>query len=302
MKNLLIKIAMAVGVTAAIYVIALLTTGDNFWCFKGADECAIDQIVYYRNVRDQQIKEENDRHAKQVATINAYYNDQKINPLKLTLSAGAVIKEAKEGDKRNIPQEFFTLKSSLVPIAHADEYRGDGWIKDVEIKDQDSITKDQGSTKQLRYQALLTSVGSPYANVDIEASCERAGVEQAQCDILIGIANSESNSGTNFVCTGKSREEAISLGQSYYYNPVGIKDLRPVTERERNHPDSNGCYLRRFSSWNEFWSFYPAHMKQAYFDKGALTAPQISKCYVRGDCRVVKPSLVYRVESFINKI
>lgn len=291
---------MAVGVTAAIYVIALLTTGDNFWCFEDKDTCAINQIVYYRNLRDQQLKDEQDRHATTVATINDYYNEQKINPLKLTLSAGAVIKEAKEGDKRNIPQEFFTLKSSLVPIAHADN--GDGWIKDVEIKDQDSITTAQGSKKPLRYQALLTSVGSPYANVDIESSCEKAGVEQEQCDILVGIANSESNSGTNFVCTSKTREEAIELGQSYYHNPVGIKDLRAVTERERNHPDSNGCYLRRFSSFNEFWSFYPTHMKKAYFDKGALTAPQISKCYVRGDCRVVKPSWVYRVESFINKI
>lgn len=300
MKNLLIKIAMAIGVTAVIYVVALITTTDYQFCFKDKDTCAIDQMVYYRNVRDQKINEENDRHARQVASINDYYNEQKINPLKLTLSAAAAIKEAKEGDKRNVPAEFFTLKNSLVPIAHADN--GDGWIKDVEIKDQDSITTAQGNKKPLRYQALLTSVGSPYANVDIESSCDKAGVEQAQCDILVGIANSESNSGTNFVCSGKTREEAIELGQGYYHNPVGIKDLRAVTERERNHPDSNGCYLRRFSSFNEFWSFYPAHMKKAYFDKGALTAPQISKCYVRGDCVYVKPAWVYRVESFINKI
>ncbi len=300
MKNLLIKIALAIGVTGCLYVVALLTTTDHYWCFKDRDTCTIDEMKHWREVKDKQLTQENDRHATTVATINDYYNEQKINPLKLTLSAGAVIKEAKEGDKRNIPQDFLTLRSSLVPIAHADN--GDGWIKDVEIKDQDSITIAQGSKKPLRYQALLTSVGSPYADVDIESSCEKVGVEQAQCDILVGIANSESNSGTNFVCSGKTREEAIELGQGYYHNPVGIKDLRAVTERERNHPDSNGCYLRRFSSFNEFWSFYPAHMKKAYFDKGALTAPQISKCYVRGDCRVVKPSWVYRVESFINKI
>lgn len=300
MKLIFIKVLLVIGVAVSLYLSAMVATSGHYWCFKDKDTCTIEEIEYWRGLKEQTNNELTARYNEQMAKSNDYFDNKKINPLKLTLSASAVIKEAKEGDKRNVPAEFFTLKNSLVPIAHADN--GDGWIKDVEIKDQDSITTAQGSKKPLRYQALLTSVGSPYADVDIESSCEKAGVEQAQCDILVGIANSESNSGTNFVCSGKTREEAIELGQGYYHNPVGIKDLRAVTERERNHPDSNGCYLRRFSSFNEFWSFYPAHMKKAYFDKGALTASQISKCYVRGDCRVVKPSWVYRVESFTNKI
>ena len=300
--KVIIKIALVIGFSLALYLTAAVVTGDHYWCFKDRDTCTLQEIEYWRNLKEETNKRLTDNYNEQMANSNDYFDNKKINPLKLTLSASAVIKEAREGDKRNVPSEFFTLKNSLVPIAHADENRGDGWIKDVEIKDQDSISKQQSNQKTLRYQALLTSVGSPYANVDIEDSCKRAGVDQEQCDILVGIANSESNSGTNFACTGKSREDAIRLGQDYYHNPVGIKDLRTVTERERNHPDSNGCYLRRFNSWNEFWSFYPAHMKQAYFDKGALTAPQISKCYVRGDCRVVKPSWVYRVQSFIKKI
>ncbi len=310
MKNLLIKIAMAVGVTAAIYVIALLTTGDNFWCFEDKDTCAINQIVYYRNLRDQQLKDEQDRHATTVATINDYYNEQKINPLKLTLSAGAVIKEAKEGDKRNIPQEFFTLKSSLVPIAHADN--GDGWIKDVEIKDQDSITTAQGSKKPLRYQALLTSVGSPYANVDIESHCLNAKLTQYQCDILVGIAQSESASGTNFVSTKLGREEAIKLGKEVYHNPVGLKrcievsvnDLTPVTTgcpEATKIPDENGMWIQRYDSWNQFWLTYTYQMKDRYFDRGADSPASISRSYV-GKNGSIKPSWVYRVESFINKI
>lgn len=284
MKSILLKVCLAVGTTAALYVVAIITTSDYQFCFKDHDTCVVENINRYRDERDQRIKEEHDRHAKQVAEINGYYNDQKINPLKNTLSAAAVLREVKEGDKRNVPSEFFTLGGSLLPKAYAD-----------------SLPIDQNSTKPLRYQAVLTSVGSPYANVDIESSCQSAGVAQAQCDILVGIAQSESASGTNFVCNGKTRDEAIMLGQEYYHNPVGIKDLRVSTVRERTHPDNNGCYLRRFSSWGEFWLFYPAHMKVAYFDKGATTPASISKCYVRGDCIYVKPSWVNRVESFINK-
>lgn len=285
MKSILFKIVLAIGTTLAIYVIAIVATSDYQFCFQDSDTCTINKIITYRNERDQKLKEEDDRHAQQVAAINGYYNDQKINPLKNTLSAAAVLKEVKEGDKRNVPSEFFTLRGTLLPKAFAD-----------------SLPIDQVNTKPLRYQAVLTSVGSPYANVDIEAGCTKAGITQYQCDILVAIAHSESSSGTNFRSVTKTREEAIELGQNYYHNPVGIKDLRPETERERNHPDENGMYLRRFGSWEEFWNFYPAHMKVAYFDKGGNTPASISKCYVRGDCVYVKPAWVSRVESFINKI
>lgn len=285
MKNVLIKIALAIGVTGCLYIVGLLTTTDHYWCFKDRDTCTIEEMKYWRDIKDKQLTEENDRHAQQVATINAYYNDQKINPLKDTLSAAAVLKEVKEGDKRNVPSEFFTLRGTLLPKAFAD-----------------SLPTDQGNTKTLRYQAVLTSVGSPYANVDIESGCIQAGVTQYQCDILVAIAQSESQSGKDFRSISKTKEEAIVLGQTYYHNPVGIKDLRVETERERNHPDENGMYLRRFGSWEEFWNFYPTHMKKAYFDRGGTTPASISKCYVRGDCVYVKPAWVYRVQSFINKI
>lgn len=285
MKNVLIKIALAIGVTGCLYIVGLLTTTDHYWCFKDRDTCTIEEMKYWRDIKDKQLTEENDRHAQQVATINAYYNDQKINPLKDTLSAAAVLKEVKEGDKRNVPSEFFTLRGTLLPKAFAD-----------------SLPTEQVNTKTLRYQDVLTSVNSPYANVDIESSCTQANVAQYQCDILVAIAQSESSSGNNFKSDKLPREQAIELGQNYYHNPVGIKDLRVETERERRHPDENGMYLRRFGSWEEFWNFYPAHMKAAYFDRGGTTPASISKCYVRGDCVYVKPAWVYRVQSFINKI
>lgn len=208
MKSVLLKIVLAIGVTLSLYIVALITTSDYQFCFKDHDTCVVDQITSYRTQRDAQLKSEEDRHAQQVATINGYYNDQKINPLKNTLSAAAVLKEVKEGDKRNVPSEFFTLRGTLLPKAFAD-----------------SLPTDQGNTKALRYQALLTSVGSPYADVDIESHCLNAKLTQYQCDILVGIAQSESASGTNFVSTKLGREEAIRLGKEVYHNPVGLKRL-----------------------------------------------------------------------------
>jgi len=313
MKNLLLKIGLAIGTTIVIYVVALITTTDYQFCFKDKDTCAIDQMVYYRNVRDQKINEENDRHAKQVATINDYYNEQKINPLKNTLSAGAAIREAKEGDKRNVPSEFFTLRGSFVQTALAD-----------------SLPPEQSNTKALRYQAVLSSVGSPYANVDIESHCKQAGLTQYQCDILVGIGQSESRSGTDFTSTKVSKEEAIKLGKEVYHNPVGIKlcvevpvirsipfadgDSTIVTSTDCpptvRKPDENGMWIQKYDDWELFWITYTHQMKHSYFDRGAKNASDISRWYVGDNAELakkngshyVKSSWVYRVESFINKL
>lgn len=275
----------SVCIAAGLYLVSLVYSSDFNFCFKDSDTCTIEKMNYYRDLREAKLTEEDDRHAKTVAEINGYYNDQKINPLKTTLSAGAMLKEAKEGDKRNVPSEFFTLRGSLVQVAYAD-----------------SLPIEQSNTKTLRYQAVLSSVGSPYANVDIESGCVKAKITQYQCDMLVAIAHSESGSGVNFKSDFLPREEAIHLGQEFYHNPVGIKDLRPEGERERNHPDENGMYLRRFSSWDEFWLWYPQHMKRVYIDRGGTNPAAVSKCYVKGDCVAVKPKWVGRVESFINKI
>ncbi len=296
MKNLLIKIALAIGVTGCLYVVALLTTTDHYWCFKDRDTCTIEEIEYWRGLKEQTNNEITNKYNEQLASSNDYFDNKKINPLKLTLSASALIKEAKEGDKRNLPQELFSLKNSLVPIAHADN--GDGWNKDVEIKDQDSITTAQGNKKPLRYQALLTSVGSPYADVDIESSCEKAGVTQKQCDILVAISGAESSFGTKY------RKKDLSTGSIVVADEEGKSKHNPVGMKGGglSYPTEDGFYLRPFASWEDFWAQYPVIMKRGYFDRGGNTPAEISKCYVSGDCVSVKYSWVYRVESFINKI
>jgi len=328
MKNLLLKIGLAIGTTIVIYVVALITTTDYQFCFKDKDTCTIEAINHYRNLRNKKNQDAKDYYDRSVATNNDYYNEQKINPLKLTLSAAAAIKEAKEGDKRNVPAEFFTLKNSLVPIARADN--GDGWTQDVEIKDQSSITTTQSNQKTLRYQALLTSVGSPYASVDIESHCKQAGLTQYQCDILVGIGQSESRSGTDFTSTKVSKEEAIKLGKEVYHNPVGIKlcvevpvirsipfadgDSTIVTSTDCpptvRKPDENGMWIQKYDDWELFWITYTHQMKHSYFDRGAKNASDISRWYVGDNAELakkngshyVKSSWVYRVESFINKL
>lgn len=317
--NTIIKIALVIGVALALYLTALVATSDHYWCFKDKDTCTIDEIDYWRAEKEMTIQQIKQRADEQLASANDYYDNKKINPLKLTLSAAAVIKEAREGDKRNVPQDFFTLKNSLVPIAHADENRGDGWINDVEIKDQDSISTAKGSKKPLRYQALLTSVGSPYANVDIESYCFDAKLTQYQCDILVGIAHSESASGTNFVSTKLPREDAIRLGKEVYHNPVGLKrcieikfmDKSPFSNEPYEAstacpeptkiPDENGMWIQKYDSWEVFWITYTHQMKDRYFDRGADSPASISRSYV-GKNGSVKTAWVNRVESFISKL
>lgn len=304
--NTIIKIALVIGVALALYLTALVATSDHYWCFKDKDTCTIEEIDYWRAEKEVTIQQIKQRADEQLASANDYYDNKKINPLKLTLSAAAVIKEAREGDKRNVPQDFFTLKNSLVPIAHADENRGDGWINDVEIKDQDSISTAQGSKKPLRYQALLTSVGSPYANVDIESHCLNAKLNQIQCDLLVGIAQAESQSGTDFKCDYKTKAEAIQLGQNAYHNPVGIKDFRD--DGIKKNPDANGCYLWMFPSWDAFWEWFPQKMIISYaWNKQGADVSYMSGCWVKGkdkkgNCLPPAKSWEHRVESFINKL
>lgn len=319
--NTIIKIALVIGVVLALYLTALVATSDHYWCFKDKDTCTIDEIDYWRAEKEMTIQQIKQRADEQLASANDYYDNKKINPLKLTLSAAAVIKEAREGDKRNVPQDFFTLKNSLVPIAHADENRGDGWINDVEIKDQDSISTAQGSKKPLRYQALLTSVGSPYANVDIESYCLNAQLTQYQCDILVGIGHSESASGTNFISTKLPREEAIRLGKEVYHNPVGLKrcieikfmDKSPFSNEPYEAstacpeptkiPDENGMWIQKYDSWEVFWITYTHQMKDRYFDRGADSPASISWSYVgKPGNGQNKSAWIHRVESFMSKL
>jgi hypothetical protein len=279
-------IVVAVLVLIAVILLGLNEYGKGpmAWCFEGKDVCTLKAMDKLRAERDSRKADLQ----KQIIDTETYYNN-KINPLKSALTGETISNELKAGRKQNVPESILGFR--LVPQVMADE-----------LTEEVVLGSVSWSPDNTRYTRLLTELGSPYANVPIELYCREAGITIKQCDILVAIPQSEGQSGKDFKSDFLPREEAVKLGQTFYHNPVGMKDLRLKGERERTHPDENGMYLRRFDSWDAFWRFYPAHMKTAYFDRGGTTPEIISKCYVRGDCKVVKQEWANTIHQFINKI
>lgn len=286
MKTILFKILIAMLCGAVLFITALIFVSDHYWCFKDHDTCVIEEMDYYRGLKAVAIKQENERHEATLATLTEHY-DSKIIPLKPLISTGRALEEYKKGNKQNVPEGFVALRQAFIPQALASS----GETLTDSPKDNGSI-----STKSVmhfapdhinvgRYSKLLSEINSPYAGVPIEKYCNNEGVKEVGCDILVSIAQSESSSGTNFRCNWKTPEEALRLGVDFYHNPGGFKDLRPAGERERTHPDENGCYLRRFDSFNAFWEFYVNHMVHAYGFDTRTEALTMYQCYVNGNCK-----------------
>lgn len=280
-KKSIIVLCVAASLLVAVGINEYMK-GDYSWCFEDRDICTIKSMDKLRAERDSKKAELQ----KQIIDTETFYNN-KINPMKSSLTGATITNEIKSGRKENVPEGILSFR--IIPQALAAS--GDT-MNDSNVRMANHISIG-------RYGEALANVLSPYANVPIEKYCNTAEVKQDQCDILVGIAHAESTSGTNFKCNFKTREEAIKLGQEYYFNPVGIKDF--TSDGLKKNPDDNGCYLRKFASWNAFWEFYPAHMKQAYFDKGAITPEVISKWYVGGN-GLVKYGWVNRVKFFTNKL
>lgn len=282
MKNLLVKIGVAMLSMGIIYVLALIFANDHYWCFKDHDTCAIEEMDYYRGLKAAAIKQENERHDSTLVTLTEHY-DSKINPLKPTISTGRALEEFKKGNKQNVPEGFVALRQAFIPQALASS---------GETLTESPVTNISTSTPAVmhfapainfgRYGKILAEKGSPYASLPIERYCDENGLKARQCDLILGVAQHESQSGTDFACDYKTKTVANLLGQYYYHNPVGIKDLRPEGERERKTPDENGCYLRRFDSFEAFWKWYIPHMVVAYNWKEVTDVTYLSGCYVHG--------------------
>lgn len=289
MKPIVFKIAI---IMAAALLLSLLTWANSFdWkmvCFSDQLTCTKNKIVVLRERRDSELANLQEQEKKVQSVIvdrNTYWTSE-LEKEKLNLPAGYISDMIKKQDFKDVPKGIL---ESVIPKANADngeegtasdqtsspkdslstaEDTGATGIKAIANPDMASVTIASNAYAPMRYKNVLTKFGSPYAETPIAQYCKEAGMGVLQCDLLVSIANSESQNGTDFKCTGISVEQAIKLGQNFYFNPVGIKDLRPEGERERSHPDENGCYLRRFDSWDDFWKFYTKHMVKAYsFDK-----------------------------------
>lgn len=291
MKNLLIKIGAAMLSGLLLYGVSLVVTGDKYWCFKDHDTCAVEEMEYWRDVRDNALKEENERHKTTEATILAYYNDGKIKPIKPTISTGKALEELQKGNKENVPEGFFALRNAFIPQANASSGE---LLTDTDISiqvppayspEENTTTVRFGSTIPVgRYGKVLAEIGSPYASLPIEQYCNKAGIPEKGCDLLLGIAHAESKSGTDFKCNYKTWDEAVKLGQTVYFNPVG----RFVGNywNGRKVPDSNGCYLQQFKSWEDFWDFYTDRMANNIYNfKERTEVYTMRRLYVFGDTR-----------------
>lgn len=297
-----VLICVVLPVGAFIYY---LVSNPSHDCAVGDDACIDRVLPELRDIRER----DRSRNNEQITTwtkvrdeTEQRHND-KINALKGKRSTASSAELLKQGKRDDVSPELLTWKSMFVPQALADTTpsTASGSMNEHSVV----VRNDKGGIRFAdvipvgRYGKVLAEAGSPYASVAIEQYCNKAGLTQDLCDLLVGITYAESNAGTNFRCNWKTREEAVALGQNYYHNPAGYKDFRD--DGKQKNPDENGCYLRQFDSWDAFWEFYTAKMKEGYFDKGAVTPASISRWYVGGN-GTVKYSWVYRVQYFMTLI
>lgn len=277
MKSKAIIVLIVVGILFGAVSLIEYSKNPLAWCFKDKSQCAIDAMNNLRNARDTQ-----EKHLKQAILDNQNYYNPIINSLKPTLDGATIEAEIKAGRKENVPEGILSFRNLLIPKANAAS--GDV-MNEISLSDNKPYTggiRFGNAIPVGRYGEVLAELGSPYAAVPIEQYCNKEQIPVAGCDILVGIAHAESGSGTNFKCNWKTREEAIRLGQSIYFNPVGRFVGSYVNGRKV--PDENGCYLEKFASWEAFWEFYTNRMANNIYEFKTRTEPHTMYLrYVKGD-------------------
>ena len=115
--------------------------------------------------------------------------------------------------------------------------------------------------------------------------------------ILLGITNSESSLGTNY---------APHTGCSQYNNLGGVKWRKNddgSTQKDQKIPQSDGCWLYRFDSLEDYWKSKVNTIRYGYAgclaDNPTTTLQCISRWYVRGN-GIVKPDWVRNASVFLN--
>lgn len=267
-------------------------------CSKSTDECIQDKIEYQRKYTIEQdgIFEDNIKKAQDAKLKFDHDQATLIEGLKLQQTQGWGADQMKKGQLQNVPQEVLKqAKNSLIPQAQADS------TPTVTT----SVQVDEPYVG--RYTKVLAAYHSPYKNVPIDRYCNDAGLEQWRCDVLVGIAQQESQMGKDFSCKGQTKASAITLGQTYYFNPSGLTD-RAVHYRKGvsgKVPDENGCYLRKFDSWDAFWQWLPKSFldsNMSYYIGNWSTIKQLSGLWVNGFVNAPSTTWKDTVIGVVNKI
>ena len=271
------KVIIVLGVIAVLFgAVALNEYSKNplAWCFKDRNVCILEAMQQYRDARDA-----NEEALKKQISDNKNYYDPLINQLKPMLDGATIESELKAGRKENVPSGIISLRDALFPKAYA---ASGETMNEVSLSVNSGIRF--GNVIPVgRYGKVLAEIGSPYASVPVEQYCNKAGIPEKGCDLLLGIAQAESNSGTNFRCNWKSWEEAVKLGQTVYFNPVGRFDGQYYPNGKKI-PDENGCYLQKFGSWDKFWEFYTDRMANNIYNfKDREEVYSMYLLYVKGE-------------------
>lgn len=130
--------------------------------------------------------------------------------------------------------------------------------------------------EQLR--TYLTEKGSPYAEVDVIAHCDAAGITRNQCALLLAICGKESQHGTAYKNTkGRPKEEGYE-----FHNCAGVKGGASWHDFPYSG-GKDGWWIAKFPDWDTFWQKFIAGQKKARFDKGRVTPYAFAaSCYVGG--------------------
>lgn len=296
------KTNSTVSVIVGVAIVPALGLGVTYFydkqpsCTKSHDECLQDQIEKERDVTlskdaafEKQIKDIQDLKIKfdtdQAAKINGYKADQ-------TQGWGADQKS--KGQLQNVYPEM--LKQSpltmAIPTAEAD----------TTIDSEISLNTEKAvSINPDRYTAVLASYHSPYQGVPIEKYCNDAGLVQWRCDIMVGIAQQESQMGKDYHCVQQTDKHAVELGQTYYFNPMGLK----YPGEKGRSMDFNGCFVRKFESWDDFWQFMPRSFmdpSMAYYIGYWSTVKELSGIWKNGNINNTDKEWYGTVSGVVNKI
>ena len=294
MKTKMYKVLIVLGVIGILFGAVQLNEyshGRLDFCFKDQITCATDKMEGIRANRDAVTKDRNDfvtQYNKETVEFNAT-EDAKLEAIKDTLPAGFVSDLIKKQDYKNVPKSII---EKLAPQAQASEVVEEKvqepivWPSMQEPVQQQVTLSTEESYSPLRYKAVLTALKSPYADVPIAQYCQQAGLALRECDIMVGIGQQESQSGKDYHCIQQTDAHAIELGQTYYFNPMGLK----YPGEKGRDMDFQGCFIRKFESWDDFWKFMPKsflNTDMAYYIGYWDTVSELSGIWKNG--KIVNP-------------
>lgn len=260
---------------------------------KDHDQCILQAIDMERKDRDA-FKEAREQEianfvSQKNAEITEYVTakDATIEGYKDQLKPETIEAEYKANRLQNVPSRLLKL---MVPEAKADN-------SEVSLSTDESKEPTVAPLPVVpnRYTAVLARYNAPYKDVNIEKYCKDAGMAQRDCDIMVAIAQQESQMGKDYHCVQQTKAYAITLGQTYYHNPMGLTDAtvhyKNYARTGKKNADFQGCFIRKFDSWEDFWSFMPKSFMDTtkpYYVGNWSTVKELSGIWVNGD--ISRPS------------